>query len=360
MQNRHLFFCLILLFVVGCSKEEAPKPRGVPVEIGVTTVEDVPQFLRGVGQFVCSVEVNLKAQVSGTLTKIHFLDGDRAEEGDLLMTIDPRIYEAQLQQSIAQLAEDKAKLRYALNFAETYGALVGKDYVARLDYEQAIQDVDTFKAAIESDLAAIKHAETALGFTQLRAPCKGYLGMHTYDEGNYIDTAAGTPLVALRQITPLIVRFFLPAEWLQEIREQQQITPLYLEAQLPGDPAHPLQGSVCFIDTHVNSGTGMITLKGTIPNEDERGWPGQFVRVYLRLKTLTDAVLVPKKAVILGAAGNFVYVLDEQNMRVELRMIGKGFAYKDSYVVLWGLQGGEKVVVDGQLNLQDQALVSIP
>jgi multidrug efflux system membrane fusion protein len=104
----------------------------------------------------------------------------------------------------------------------------------------------------------------------------------------------------------------------------------------------------------------MITLEGNIPNEDERGWPGQFVRVYLRLKTLTDAVLVPRQAVVLAESGHFVYVLDEDKMQVHMRMIGKGFVYQDAYVVMWGLKGGEKVIVDGQLNLYENALVHVP
>jgi len=353
-------FIFYLTLIVGCTQKTVNHPKKYPIKVGVATVEDVPQFIKGIGKLIPALEVNLKAQVSGILTNVLFTDGQLVEEGDLLMTIDPRIYEAQVEQAVAQLNENRARLRYSLDFAETYGTLVSKDYVSRLDYEQAIQNVDIYKSAIEEALAAIKKAQVDLGYTQIRAPFKGYLGLRKYDPGNYVDSSIGNILVTLKKITPLSVKFYLPAEYVQEIRQKQQISPLYLEAELPNDPAYPLTGSLWFIDNNVNPDTGMITLEGTIPNEDERGWPGQFVRVYLRLKTFIDAVLVPKQAVVLGELGNFVFVLDEQKMQVKMRMIGKGFVYKDAYVVLWGLKGGETIVTDGQLNLTENAYVYIP
>lgn len=357
--SRALVFGTLILFT-GCAKKVEKKERIFPVEIGTVIQKDVPYFIKGVGQLASSLDAEIKAQVQGILTSVLFDDGELVEEGDLLMTIDPDIYEANVQEAKAQLAEDRAKLRYALNFAKTYGTVVGQEYVSRLDYEQGVQNVDVYKAAIEQDLAILKNAETHFGYTQIRAPFKGYVGLRTYDPGNLILPAEGETLVTVHQIVPITVSFSLPSQYVQEIRHQHEINPLYLKAELPSNPSHPLEGVLDFIDNAVNEETGMIHLQGTISNEDEWGWPGQFVRVYLRLKMLKDSVLVPKNALILGQTGNFVFVLEEETMTVKMRMIGKGIEYKGYIVAEWGLKPNEQVVVDGQLNLFNGAKIKIP
>lgn len=351
---------ILLLLLTGCKQEAPQEDLKYAVELDVARLEDVPMNLLGIGQLSASVEVELKAQVEGYLTNVLFVDGELVEEGDLLMTIDPRIYEAAVQEAKAQLAEDQARLRYALDFAETYGKLVGNEFVARLDYEQGVQNVDVYKAAIENDLAAIKKAEVDLEYTQLRAPIKGYVGLRKYDPGNVVYPDLDESLVTIRKVTPLSVSFSLPSQHLFEIRERQKEQSLYLEACLPEDPDHPMQGFLYFIDNTVNLQTGMIHLKGNLPNEDERGWPGAFVRVYLRLKTLRDAVVVPKQAIVLGQEGYHVFVADEEEQTVEMRPVKKGITEKDMTVVDRGLKEGEKVVVDGQLNLYDGAKIFIP
>ncbi|MCH9625822.1 MAG: Multidrug resistance protein MdtA [Chlamydiales bacterium] len=359
MKKSKILIFGLCVFIVGCSQKEQEHPS-YPVEIGEVREEDVPEFIKGVGQLVPSISVDIKAQVGGYLTNVLFTDGQKVEANTLLMTIDPRIYEAKVSETKAQLAENQAKLRYALDFAETYGELVGKEYVSRLEYEQAVQNVDSYKAAVELDMAAVKKAEVDLSFTQLRAPFKGYLGLRTFDPGNYVDALADTSLVTINRVTPISVEFYLPSMYVQEIRERQNKEPLYLEAEIPNQPAQTLSGALWFIDNTINEKTGMILLEGNIPNEDEIGWPGQFVRVYLRLQVIKDAIVVPKQAVVLGQNGSVVYVLDEKTMTVEMRMIGKGLVYKDSIVALWGLKPGEKVIIDGQLNLYPGAKVHIP
>ncbi|MCC5832840.1 MAG: efflux RND transporter periplasmic adaptor subunit [Chlamydiales bacterium] len=347
--------------LLGCEKKLEPlPPRSYAVEMEEAFTEDVPYNLLGIGQLNASIEVEIKAQVEGYLTNVLFNDGALVEEGELLMTIDPRIYEANLEAAKAQLAENQARLRYALDFAETYGKLVGDEYVSRLEYEQGVQNVDVYKAAIELNLAMIKKAEVDLEFTQLRAPTKGYVGLRKYDPGNVIYPEIDETLVTIRKVTPLMVDFSLPAQHLNEIRRLQREHPLYLEAVLPEDPHHPLQGLLYSIDNKVNKQTGMIKMKGNLPNEDERGWPGAFVRVFLRLKMLKDAVLVPQQAIVLTQEGNIVYVVDKEKMTVSMRPVEKGILYKKYRVIDSGLKPGETVVVDGQLNLYDGAHIFVP
>ncbi|NGX61247.1 MAG: Multidrug resistance protein MdtA [Chlamydiae bacterium] len=352
---------LVLLSVLASCGQQAPhKTPSFPVKIGEVTQEDVPRFVKGIGELAASIEVDLKAQVGGFLTNILFEGGELVEEGDLLLTIDPRIYEANLAEAKAQLEEDQARLRYALDFAETYGKLVGQEYVSRLDYEQGVQNVDVYKAAVEFDLAAMKLAEVNVGFTEIRATTKGYIGIRNYDVGNYIDPAQNEVLVTLRKVVPLYINFSLPSEYVYTIRERQKKQPLYLEAILPSNPTRPLQGSLYYVDNTVNEDTGMIFLQGVLPNEEERGWPGEFARVQLRLETIKDAILAPQSALVLGNDGYHVFVLDEETMEVELRMVGKEFLYEDQTVIDWGLREGEKVVTDGQLNLYNGVKVYLP
>jgi membrane fusion protein, multidrug efflux system len=354
-------YLVLALLAIGCGQQQEKRSIAYPVKIAPTLVQEVPYTVKGVGQLLASLQAEMKAQVSGMLTNVLFSDGQPVEENALLMTIDPRIYEARLQQAMAELAENEAKLRFSLDVAERYKTLAEKDYISRIDFQEATQDVDAHKAAVDQASARVKKAEVDLEFTQLRAPFRGYVGLRTYDPGNYIDAAVGKTLVTVNKITPITVRFYLPGHYLPEIRaKHEETTPLQLEAVLPDDPAHPLPGILKVVDNTINPDTGMITLQGYIPNEDERGWPGQFVRVNLQLKNLSDAVLVPKQAIVLGESGPIVFVLDEETMCVTMRMVGKGIVYQDYVVALWGLKGGEKVVVDGQLNLYDGAKVYIP
>lgn len=350
---------LMVIALAGCEKKTEEAPPSFPVKISSVLQEDVPVFVKGVGKLSASVCVDVMPQVDGILTGVLFEDGQCVSQGDLLMTIDSRFFEAAVQEAEAKLAEDQARLRYALDFAETYGSLVGGEYVARLDYSQGLQNVDIYKAAIENDLAFLLKTRVLLGYTEIRSPTDGYIGIRAFDPGNYVDTNTNTPLVSIRKITPLSVSFSLPEEYLFDIRETFKNEPLYLEAELAEDPSHPLKGILNFFDNVVNHQTGMVRLKGTIPNEDERGWPGQFVRVNLRLKVLPNATLAPTNAFVLGEAGFYIFVLNETNMTVEMRRAGKGIDHQGLTVVDWGVKPGEKVVVDGQLNLYNGAHVEI-
>lgn len=347
-------FLITCCCLLGCSAK--PKEdKKFPITMAEVTVDDVPEYIKGIGELAASIEVDVRAQVSGTLTDVLFNDGAKVNVGDLLMVIDQRPFLANLKEAEASLAEDEAKLCYALDFANTYGTLVGKEYVARLDYQQGVQNVDVYKAAIEADIAVIEKAKIDLGYTEIRSPILGYIGGRTYDPGNYVDANQNTVLATLLKVTPLFVNFSIPSDYVYEVRQKQKINALYLEAVLPNDP-EPLRGTLNFIDNNVNDQTGMISLRGIIPNADERGWPGQFVRVNLLRRIIENASLVPTSAIVLGQKGYFVFVVNA-DMTVNPRLIQKGFEYGEYTIVYSGLKQGEKVVTDGQLNLFSGAKV---
>jgi multidrug efflux system membrane fusion protein len=353
-----LFTFFLMIVISGCSQPASTTLKKYPVTLDEVIKQDVPQSLHAIGRLSASIEIEIRAQVSGILTNILFNDGDLVEEGDLLMTIDDRPFLASLKEAQATLDEDKARLRYALDFAETYEKLVNKEYVARLDYEQGLQNVDIYKAAIEADQAEVDRARINLGYTRIHSPTKGYVGSHLYDPGNYIDAAQDQVLVTVRKITPMMISLYVPADYVQTIRELYKEHGLFLEAYLPNDPK-PLTGSLNFIDNNVNRKTGMIRLKGTIANEDERGWPGQFVRVNLILKILNDAILVPSNSIVLGQDGYSIYMVKE-DMSVEKQSVVKLFEYKDYTVIQSPLKAGDKIVTDGQLNLFPGAYIYQP
>lgn len=350
MNKLSAFFISLLFIFSGCTeKKETPEVR-YPVKISPSHVQDVPIIVRATGELSGSLVVNIRPQVSGILTNVLFEDGQKVEEGQLLMTIDSRPFEATLKEAEAKLAEDQAHLTYALNFAETYGKLVGKEYVARLDFEESIQNVAVYKAAVEADLAAIEKAKIQLGYTEIHAPIPGYVGVRKHDPGNYVDAAEDVALTSIRNVTPITLMFSVPSDYVNKIRTEQAKKPLYVESFLPMHPNAPLSGTVFFIDNQINEQTGMIHLKARIPNQDEKGWPGQFVRVHLYLDKIQDALIVPTKALVLGQDGYSVFVVKE-DQTAEQRPIKKGISYETFTVIEDGLFPEERVVTDGQLNL---------
>lgn len=359
-----LLISALLLSTVGCGKKEKPyKVQKVPVELSTVTTADIPFIVKGIGQLAASVEVDVRAQSTGILKQILFEDGQLVEEGDLLFVIEQDMYQAQLESAKAQLIEAEAQYRYAVDFAETYGALVGEEFVSRLQYEQGVSNVGLYNGQIKAALAAIKQAEINLGYTEIRAPTKGYIAKHQFDEGNFIEAGGGQILTTIRKVVPIDVMFSIPSSYVEELRIQQREQPLVFECVRSGLNADPLFGTVYYIDNIVNENTGMIMIKGTIPNIDERGWPGEFVRVYLKLKTLKNITVIPQGAVIPGQNVNHVFIAKEGEngeLTAEVRAVETGFSFEGVTIVEWGLNPGEQVVTDGHGQLYPGAPMFVP
>ncbi len=352
-----------LALSVGCSKKEPPPPsNAVPVTLGEVSKQDVPFVVKAIGQLVASTEVNIKPQVEGYITSILYNSGSLVEEGDLLYIIEQAPYQAALDRARAQLIEAKARHKYAVEFAETYGSLVGEEYVSRLQYEQGIQNVGVTKGAIEAAEAAIKTAEINFGHTEIRSPTKGYVSDHFFDEGNLV-SAGSKPLTTVRKVVPIDVQFSIPSSFVEQVRMQQKKHPLFFQCIRPGEEDAPLNGSVYFINNVVNENTGMLKLKGLIPNQDERGWPGEFVRVFLEIDTFKDVTVVPQASVIPGQDMEYVYIATknkEGNLIASLRKVKTKLTFEGVTVIDWGLNPGEQIIVDGHGNVWDGAEIYVP
>ena len=317
MYKLNKLILLLSSFLLSCSHEEEVKEPSFAISMTQAVKKDVPLFVEGTGILCCGLQADIKTQVDGILTDILFEDGKKVKQGDLLITIDPRPFQATLQTAQAKLEEDESKLEFAKNFAKTYGKLVGKEYVARLDYEEGVQNVEVLEAIVLADKAAIRLAEINLGYTEIRAPFDGYTNLRAFDIGNLVTADGQTNLVCIRNVTPIMVCFYVPSKYLYKIQQKQKEKPLLLDAILPHDPQNPLTGELMFIDNTVERNTGMVKLQGRIPNIDERGWPGEFAHVKLLLDTLPDRIIVPSCAIKKGQNGQYLFVVDREKMSVE-------------------------------------------
>lgn len=349
----------ILLLFTSCTQNKNAEEPTVPVTVSKAILEDVPLYLKGIGVLKPSISVDMRPQIDGVLTEVLFEAGQYVDKHTLLMTLDSRLYEADLEIAKANLGTEEAAYRLYHDITKRMEKLVQEDFVSEVEYEKSLEKLEASHANIEKTYGEIKKAEVNLGYTSIYSPIAGYLGDKNFDAGNYVSSSQKKPLVTIHQVTPLDVEFSLPSYHLEEIRKKQEEAPLFLKAERPSDTTHPLVGELEFIDNTVNPKTGMIKLKGTIPNIDERGWPGEFVRVYLLLETIKNAVIVPTASIIMGQDADFIYVLDEKTMRVEMRMVKKGIALDRKTLIEWGIKEGEIVITDGQLNLTPNTKVTI-
>lgn len=330
----------------------------VPVLVARATQQDVSSQLQVIGTAEPFSTVGVKAQVGGQVTEIHFHDGDNVKKGELLFTIDPRPYQADLAKAAANLARDQA--REAQNAAEEkrWAYMVKEGIGSQERYEAVHADANSDHASVRADQAAVETARLNLEYTQIRSPIDGRVGAVMLHVGNVVKANADDPMLVINQLKPVYVNFAVPESDLAQIRERMAGRPLEVTASIPDQQAEPIKGVLSFVDNTVDRNTGTIKLKGTFENRDERLWPGQYVNVVLKLADRPNTVVVPSQAVQTSQQGQFVYVV-EPKMTVELRPVVAGDASDGKTVIERGLKPGETVVTDGQLRLMPGSKVRV-
>ncbi len=379
-----------LLLAVGCTSKGSPpsaskKGDGVPVTVAKVVQKSVPVDIQVIGNVEAYSTITVKAQVTGQLTKVHFREGDFVKEGDLLFTIDPRPFEAQLNQAEANLARaeaqlnqaranlsrDQAQEKYVRSQAERYARLAEEGIVSRDQSEQMRASAEAAAQLVAADAAAVKSAEASvvadraavanarvqLSYTAIRSPINGRTGNLAVKEGNLV-TANSSDLITINQVHPIFVTFAVPETQLASIKQYMATSKLPVLASPQDNAAVQETGVLAFVDNTVDSSTGTIKLKGSFANEDNRLWPGQFVRVTLRLTTQSNALVVPNQAVQAGQEGSFVYVVKEDRT-VESRPVVAGARVDQDLVIQRGLQPGETIVTEGHLRLAPGMRVQI-
>lgn len=354
------FVILCLLLFVSCSREKAKQEEiSYPIRIGEVIQRDTPIFFDVIGNIYSLQTVEIRPQVGGIIQKAYVKQGQYVKKGQELYKIDPRPYQAALDQAKAQLIKDEAALKIAEITLKRNSELVKENYVSKLNYETFETNVESAKGQVSIDEAAIETAKINLEWTTIYSPIEGKISQYNIDPGNLVIANDTNALTVVRQITPADVRFYVTQSEFVEVQKAMKNGLLKFLVTLPQDTTQPREGQIYFIDNNIDLNTGTILMRGTVPNSDEFFWPGEFVRVRLILRTEPNAILVPKEAVRIGQKGPFVYVYNAETSRAEYRLVEKGETFESFILVQKGVHLGEKVVVDGQVNLRPDAKVHI-
>jgi multidrug efflux system membrane fusion protein len=326
----------------------------VPVTVAQVTRQTVPVTVRAIGHVEPIATVAVKARIGGTLDKVHFREGQNVRAGDVLFTIDPRQYAAELRQAEAQLARDQALAKKADADVARYADLVAKDFVTKEQYDQMLANAGALRASAQADQASLDNARLQLAYCTITAPISGRTGNLSVKTGNLIRADDDRGLVTINQIKPIDVSFTVPAQLLAAIvkRDGQR---LKVTAVLP-EQELPENGTLTFVDNGVDPATSTVLLKATFANEDERLWAGQFVDVNLLLGEEADRIVAPAMAVQTGQQGSYVFVV-KPDKTVDLRIVKVARQDETQAVIDSGLKAGETVVTDGQLRLVPGAKV---
>lgn len=331
----------------------APKRMAAPVQVVKAVAEDVPQYIDEIGTCAAREFVQIRPQVAGRIMAIHFEDGAEVKKGDKLFTIDPRPYQAALDAATAGLAQAKANLSLAKVQAENAKAAIGAHAISQEELETRQNAVTVALAEISAREADIETAKINLEYCTIVSPIDGRTGQRLVDVGNVVKANDDNSLLTIQRMDPIYADFTTSERNLDEVRQkvaQGTLKTLVWSPQESEEKAR--EGKLTFLDNMVQSGTGTIKLRATMPNEDRAFWPGQFVRVRLVLDTLKGAVLIPARAEQIGQQGPFVYVVkpaEGGETIAELRPIEPGQRQGDMMVVSKGVSAGESVVLVGQM-----------
>ena len=378
--------CLMLASCSGTSSRPAvARMNAVPVVVVPVASRSVPVDIRSMGNVEAYSTISVKAQVGGELTRVYFKEGDYVKKGDLLFLIDPRPYEAALQQAEANHARDTAQLsqaeanlardiaqeKYARDQAARYAELFREGVISKGQYDQFDSDavaraeavradkaaIESARASMSSSKAAIDRARLDLNYCTIRSPIDGRTGNVMVKQGNLVG-AGNVNLVTINEVQPIYVSFTAPEHQLPAIKKYMAEGQLAVLAGPPNDDASQENGVLTFVDNAVDLATGTIKLKGTFTNSGLKLWPGQFVNVVLTLIVQPNALVIPSVAIQSRQEGQYVFVV-RPDMTVEIRPIAVGMSVAQESVIEKGLQPGENVVVEGQLRLTPGSRVQL-
>ena len=390
--------CMTLAGCVNKAQQSFERPPA-PVVVSTAVSQNVSNYMDALGKIVARETVAIQPQVSGRIVQLHFSDGANVRKGQLLFTIDPRPFDANLKQAQANLAKNVAAKKQAeANLArevarenwgrsqvERYRTLVEQGVVAREQYEQIRVDYDTLKANSEAaraavrsadetlkvDNAAIETAKVQLSYCYIHSPIDGRAGQRLVDIGNVVNPGGGgnsdsgsipnNALLVIERLDPIYADFTISQNNLSAVQEQMRAGNLTAEVRLPDSADDPVSGTLTFVDNAVQTETGQVTLRATLPNSGHRFWPGRFVNIRLLLGQLEGAVLVPSSAPQMSAAGSYVYVVTSES-KAEQRKVALGQRQGDLIVIENGVAAGEKVVVNGQIGVTpgDKVVIQQP
>jgi len=329
-------------------------PRPIAVETTKAVKKAVPLRVEALGTVTPIASVAIKARLETVITEVHFRDGAEVKQGDLLFTLDGRQIEAEIKRVEAVINGALAQLQQAERDVQRYTELVAKNATTVVTLNNAQTQVNLSRALAESNSATLENLKVQLDYTKIRAPIPGRISAANVKVGNFVRPSDTGPLATIIQMAPVYVTFMVPQRTLPGVRQAHAAESAEVEAIIPGDSKNA-RGQVTMIENTVDSATGMVAIRATMPNEDELLWPGTLVTAQLTLRT-DQAVTVPSAAIQVSQTGNFVFVVTDNVATVRPVKVARTVGHET--VIESGLEGGETVVTDGQLLLTNGTRVA--
>jgi multidrug efflux system membrane fusion protein len=349
---------MICAFLSGCTtgdskqqKAQAAGPRVVSVAVAKVQQQDMPVYLVGLGSVTAFYTANIKSRVDGQIMRVNFQEGQIVKEGDLLILIDPRPYQVQLEQMQAQIFKDQASLRDARLNLDRYTTLIPSGSIAQQQVDTQKSLVDQLDGQVRTDQAQIDNAKLQLVYCNITAPFTGRVGLRQVDPGNIVHAADTNPMLILTQLQPIAVIFTLPEDQLPTVSQHMKDSTLLVEAYSRDNQTKLETGKLQTIDNQIDQTTGTAKLKAVFDNKDNQLWPNQFVNANLLLETRKNSTVLPTAAILRGPQGTFVYLV-KPDKTVEAHPVTVSIAQGNNTAVAAGLHPGDTVVTDGQDKLQ--------
>jgi multidrug efflux system membrane fusion protein len=353
-----LCFLAALASSLGCSSAAAPKqnahaaaPRSVSVAVAPVQKQDVPVYLSGLGSVTAFNTANIKSRVDGQIMKVNVREGQDVHQGELLIEIDARPYEVQLEQMQAQLFRDQAQLRDARLNLERFTALIPSGSIAQQQVDTQKALVDQLDGTVRTDQAQINSAKLNITYCHITAPFNGRVGLRQVDPGNIIHASDTNPMLILTQLQPIAVIFTLTEDVLPTVSTRMSKATLEVDAFSRDDQTKLATGKLLTIDNQIDPTTGTAKLKAVFDNKDNKLWPNQFVNADLLLETRKNSTVVPTAAILRGPQGSFVYAVSADKT-VQDKAVTIALTQGDTTIITGGVNPGDTVVTDGQDKLQ--------
>jgi len=334
-------------------REDRPSPPtptvapAVPVEVGAVEQADVPLVVSGLGTVQATNTVTIRTRVDGQLMRLHFTEGQLVRAGDLLAEIDPRPFQAVLDQALGKLAQDEAALANARLILGRDSDLAAKQFVSQQVLDTQRSTVQQLEAAVQQDRAAIDNARTQLSYTRITSPIDGRTGIRIVDPGNILHATDAGGIVVVTQVRPMTVLSTLPEQQLTALRKALDSGPVTVVAQSRDSASDLDEGTLSLVDNQIDTASGTVRLKSTFPNEAGALWPGQFVLLQVTTGVARQALVMPVGALQRGPQGFFVYVVGADD-KARMRPVTVGQVANDRAIVESGLKAGERVITGGQ------------
>src|SRR5271168_1553071 len=349
---------VVCAFFSGCTgaeskqqKAQAAGPHAVSVAVAKVQKQDVPVYMVGLGSVTAFYTANIKSRVDGQIMRVNFQEGQVVKEGDLLILIDPRPFQVQMEQMQAQLFKDSASLRDARLNLDRYTTLIPSGSIAQQQVDTQKSLVDQLDGQVRTDQAQIDNAKLQLIYCNITAPFTGRVGLRQVDPGNIVHATDTNPMLILTQLQPIAVIFTLPEDDLPTVAQQMKNSTLLVEAYSRDNQTKLATGKLQTIDNEIDPTTGTAKLKAVFDNKDNQLWPNQFVNANLLLETRKNSTVIPTAAILRGPQGTFVYLV-KSDKTVEARLVTVSVAQGNNTAIASGLNSGDTVVTDGQDKLQ--------